>query len=57
MTIPFTSKNYSLGAPGVLSQLQAEMRTGSISDDMWDVYMPRILQLADSHLNAPPFSK
>ena len=25
-------------APGVLSRLQAEMRAGKISDDMWDMY-------------------
>ena len=46
-------------APGVLSRLQAEMRSGLLSDDMWDLYMSRVLQPNDERLIAQnsPFSK
>ena len=43
-------------APDVLSQLQAEMRNGKISDKMWDLYTSRILETNDPRLRAPPFS-
>ena len=37
-------------APGLLSRLQAEMRAGSISDEMWNVYMSRVLAPFDARL-------
>ena len=40
-------------APGVLSRLQAEMRSGTISDDMWNLYMSRVLQPGDLRLQDP----
>ena len=40
-------------APGVLSRLQAEMRSGAISDDMWNLYMGRVLQPGDLRLQDP----
>ena len=45
-------------APGLLSRFQAEMRAGSISDEMWDLYMERALQPDDPRLQDPslPFS-
>ena len=43
-------------APGVLSRLQAEMRAGHISDEMWSLYMSRVLQPSDPRLLHPPFS-
>ena len=39
-------------APGVLSRLQAEMRAGFISDEMWALYMSRVLQPDDERLVA-----
>ena len=36
--------NVNVRAPGVLSRLQAEMRAGDISDEMWSLYMSRVLQ-------------
>ena len=43
--------NVNVRAPGVLSRLQAEMRAGSISDEMWEVYMSRVLQPKDPRLS------
>ena len=48
-------------APGVLSRLQAEMRDGVISDEMWDLYMSRVVspndpRLVDPALNAIQFN-
>ena len=40
-------------APGVLSRLQQEMRSGVISDEMWDVYMSRVLEPNDPRLLDP----
>jgi hypothetical protein len=37
-------------APGVLGRLQAEMRAGKISDDMWQVYTSRIMVPDDARL-------
>ena len=37
-------------APGILSRIQAEMRAGSISDDMWNVYMSRVVRPQDPRL-------
>ena len=35
---------------GILSRLQAEMRAGSISHDMWNVYMSRVVRPQDLRL-------
>ena len=43
-------------APGVLSQLLGEMRSGKISDAMWTLYLSRILTPDDPRLRAAPFS-
>ena len=42
-------------APGVLSRLQAEMRDGHISDEMWQLYLSRVLQPDDPRLRKVPF--
>ena len=46
-------------APGILSRLQAEMRAGAISDEMWSLYMSRVMQPNDPRLTdaQSPFSK
>ena len=46
-------------APGVLSRLQAEMRAGHISDEMWAIYKSRILRERDPRLTEAdsPFAK
>ena len=46
-------------APGVLSRLQSEMRGGHISDEMWELYMSRVLQPQDHRPTDPasPFVK
>ena len=46
-------------APGVLSRLQAEMRAGAISDEMWDLYQKCKMETNDKRLTDPtlPFSK
>ena len=46
----------NIRAPGVLGRLQSEMRRGSISDDMWSVYLSRIVQSQDPRLQQSPFS-
>ena len=50
------SLTVNMRAPGILGRLQAEMRAGSISPEMWDVYQSRILQPKDARLLQPPFS-
>lgn len=40
-------------ALGLLSRLQSEMRAGAISDEMWDLYMDRVLQAEDPRLKDP----
>ena len=42
-------------APGLLGRLQAEMRSGSISGEMWRLYMSRIFGARRSPLNPSPF--
>ena len=37
-------------APGLLSRLQAEMRSGSISDEMWELYLSRVITRNDDRL-------
>ena len=46
-------------APGVLSRLQAEMRSGKISDEMWELYTSRIIVKNDVRLRdvSSPFTK
>ena len=46
-------------APGVLSRLQAEMRAGFISDEMWGLYLSRVLVPGDPRLAdaSSPFVK
>jgi len=45
-------------APGLLGRMQAEMRAGAISDEMWNLYMDRVLQADDPRLTDPrlPFA-
>jgi len=45
--------NVNVRAPGVLSRLQAEMRAGYISNEMWDVYRSRIMTPNDPRLTDP----
>ena len=40
-------------APGALSRLQAEMRAGSISDEMWKLYLSRVMTENDPRLKDP----
>ena len=46
-------------APDDLGRLQAEMRAGTMSDEMWDLYLSRVIVPGDSRLTDPssPFSK
>ena len=48
----------NIRSPGVLSQLQSEMRDGHLSDQMWDLYMSRVLEPDDQRLTDPslPFA-
>ena len=50
------SLTVNVRAPGVLGRLQSEMRTGQISDDMWGLYVSRVMQPSDPRLHLPPFS-
>ena len=42
--------NVNVRAPGVLSRLQSEMRAGHISDEMWELYLSRIVEPNDRRL-------
>ena len=42
-------------SPGVLSRFLAEMREGSISQEMWDLYLQRVIVAGDKRLKEPPF--
>ena len=46
-------------APGVLSRLQSEMRNGKISEEMWNLYLSRVIVKNDPRLSDPdsPFVK
>ena len=46
----------NIRAPGVLGRLQSEMRAGEISDDMWQVYLSRVMERDDGRMQQPPFS-
>ena len=50
----------NLRAPGLLGNLQAAMRRGEVTQELWDIYVSRKLTSAgavlDPRLNAPPFS-
>ena len=50
--------NVNIRAPGLLGRLQAEMRNGAISDEMWDLYMSRVITPNDPRLHdeASPFT-
>jgi hypothetical protein len=50
------SLSINIRAPGVLSRLQEEMRSGSISAEMWKLYLTRVLRDDDERLLQPPFS-
>ena len=54
------SLNVNLRAPGVLGDLQAAMRRGEVTRELWEIYASRKLTSAgvalDSRLSAPPFS-
>ena len=43
-------------APDALGRLQEEMRSGKISDEMWDLYMSRVLTESDERLLQSPFA-
>ena len=43
-------------APDALGRLQQEMRAGAISDEMWALYMDRVLQPRDPRLQEHPFN-
>ena len=45
-----------LRAPDVLSRLLNGLRSGSISDEMWALYLTRVMRPNDERLKAPPFS-
>ena len=49
----------NIRAPGVLGRLQAEMRAGHISDEMWAAYQSRIMSPNDARLRGPdsPFAQ
>ena len=36
--------------PGILSRMLSEMRDGHISDEMWDLYLSRVLKPEDKRL-------
>jgi hypothetical protein len=44
--------------PDDLGRLQAEMRAGTMSDEMWDLYLSRVIVPGDARLTDPssPFS-
>ena len=44
-------------APDALGRLQSEMRSGTIPDIMWDLYLSRVLQCEDPRLSLSPFSE
>ena len=46
-------------APGALGRLQAEMRSGRISDEMWNLYTSRLMVQDDARLRdaSSPFTK
>ena len=41
------SLSVNVRAPDILSRLLAEMRAGKISDEMWDLYLSRRLEVND----------
>jgi len=45
--------NVNIRAPDALGRFQAEMRAGEISDDMWNLYLSRIIKPHDSRLSDP----
>jgi hypothetical protein len=45
----------NIRAPGVLSRLQHEMRQGHITDEMWDLYLTRVITPRDARLRQAPF--
>ena len=50
------SLSVNIRAPGLLSRLQHEMREGAISDDMWRLYLSRVLQTNDGRLQQETFA-
>jgi hypothetical protein len=54
------SLDLNLRAPGVLGDLQAAMRRGEVTRELWEIYASRKLTsdgvVLDPRLNAPPFS-
>jgi hypothetical protein len=53
------SLSVNVRAPDALGRLQAEMRAGTLSDAMWDLYMDRVVKPLDPRLSDPasPFVK
>ena len=47
------SLSVNVRAPGILSRLQGEMRSGKISDEMWELYMSRRMTPQDPRLSDP----
>ena len=46
----------NIRAPGLIGRLQEEMRQGSVSHEMYQVYLSRVLRPQDERLSMPPFS-
>ncbi len=51
------SLTLNVRAPDILSRLLAEMRAGSISDEMWQLYLSRVMQPQDPRLAQSPFAE
>ena len=49
----------NIRAPGPLSRLLAEMRDGNVSEEMWDLYLSRVMSTNDKRLSESdsPFSQ
>ena len=52
----FISLVANIRAPGILSKFLQEMRDGSISTSMWQLYLSRVLTPHDPRILAYPFS-
>ena len=48
--------NINVRTPSALCKLLEEMRSGNISDEMWDLYMSRVLTESDPRLQQSPFT-
>ena len=46
----------NIRTPGVLGRFLNEMRAGSISETMWELYLSRVAVADDVRFQRPPFS-